>query len=71
MALTVDSILKLPTSKKALILVGILGVITALYFHSFFSPQQEELKVLKGDLNKLVKELNESKAKNYEQFLEI
>jgi len=62
MALTVDSILKLPTSKKALILVGILGVITALYFHSFFSPQQEELKVLKGDLNKLVKELNESKT---------
>jgi type IV pilus assembly protein PilO len=62
MALTIDSILKLPTPKKALILVGILGVITALYFHSFFSPQQEELKVLKGDLNKLVKELNESKA---------
>ena len=62
MALTIDSILKLPTPKKVLILVGILVVITALYFHSFFSPKQEELKVLKGDLNKLVKELNESKT---------
>jgi len=72
MALTVDSILKLPTSKKALILVGILGVITALYFHSFFSPQQEELKVLKGDLNKLVKELNESKTitRDHQKFKE-
>jgi type IV pilus assembly protein PilO len=72
MALTVDSILKLPTSKKALILVGILGVITALYFHSFFSPQQEELKVLKADLNKLVKELNESKTitRDHQKFKE-
>ena len=62
MALTVDSILKLPTPKKILILLGVLVVICALYFHSFFSPQQEELNGLKGDLNKLDKELNESKA---------
>jgi type IV pilus assembly protein PilO len=62
MALTVDSILKLSTPKKVLILLGVLVVISALYFHSFFSPQQEELNGLKGDLNKLEKELNESKA---------
>ncbi len=62
MALTVDSVLKLPKSKKILILIGMLGVVTALYFHSFFTPRQEELNVLKDDLNKLVKELNESKA---------
>jgi type IV pilus assembly protein PilO len=62
MALSIDSILKLSTSKKVLILVGILCVITGLYFYAFFNPRQEELKVLKDDLNKQIKELNESKA---------
>ena len=62
MALSIDSILKLSTSKKILILVGILCVITGLYFYAFFNPRQEELKVLKDDLNKQIRELNESKA---------
>jgi type IV pilus assembly protein PilO len=62
MALSIDSILKLSTSKKVLILVFILCVITGLYFYAFFNPRQEELKVLKDDLNKQIKELNESKA---------
>ena len=62
MALSIDSILKLSTSKKVLILVGILCVITGLYFYAFFNPRQEELKVLKDDLSKQIKELNESKA---------
>ncbi len=62
MALLMDSILKLSAPKKVLILVAILCVITGLYFYAFFNPRQEELKGLKDDLNKLVKELNESKA---------
>jgi len=62
MALTVDSILKLSTAKKVLILVGVLGLMTGLYLHSFWGPRQEELKGLKGDLDKLIRELNESKA---------
>ena len=62
MALSIDSILKLSTSKKVLILVFILCVITGLYFYAFFNPRQEELKVLKDDLNNQIKELNESKA---------
>jgi type IV pilus assembly protein PilO len=62
MALSIDSVLKLSTSKKVLILVGILCVITGLYFYAFFNPRQEELKVLKDDLSKQIKELNESKA---------
>jgi type IV pilus assembly protein PilO len=62
MALSMDSILKLSTPKKVLILIAILCAITGLYFYAFFNPRQEELKVLKDDLNKLVKELNESKA---------
>jgi type IV pilus assembly protein PilO len=37
-------------------------VITGLYFYAFFNPRQEELKVLKDDLNRQIKELNESKA---------
>lgn len=62
MALSINSILKLSTSKKILILIAMLSVITGLYFYSFFSPRQEELKVLRIELNKLVRELNESKA---------
>jgi type IV pilus assembly protein PilO len=72
MAFTMDSILKLTKPKKILTLVGILGAMTGLYFHSFFSPRQEELKILRGDLNKLVKELNESKAitRDHQKFKE-
>ncbi len=72
MALTMDSILKLSNSKKLLILVCILGAISGVYFQTFFSPRQEELKILDGDLNKLVKELNESKAvtRDYQKFKE-
>jgi type IV pilus assembly protein PilO len=62
MALTMDSIYKLPTSKKILILIIVLGLITGLYYYRFFMPQQDEMKVLKVELNKLVRELNESKA---------
>jgi len=72
MALTVDSILKLSTRKKTLILVGILGVMTGLYFHSFFGPRQQELSLLKGELDKLSRELNESKAitRDHQKFRE-
>jgi len=62
MALTVDSIKKLSTPKKVLILGGILCVFAGLYLYTFFLPAQEELNGLKGELNKSVKELNESKT---------
>ncbi len=62
MALSIDSILKLSAQKKVLILVAILCVIIGLYLYAFFLPQQESLKMAKGELNKLAKELNESKA---------
>jgi type IV pilus assembly protein PilO len=62
MALSVDSILKLSTPKKVLILVAILCVISGLYLYVFFTPRQDELKVAKGELSKLTKELNESRA---------
>jgi type IV pilus assembly protein PilO len=62
MALSVDSILKLSTPKKVIILVAILCVISGLYLYVFFTPRQDELKVAKGELSKLTKELNESRA---------
>ena len=57
-----DSVLKLSTPKKILILSAILCVIIGLYSYTFFIPRQDELKLLKSELSKLVKELNESKA---------
>jgi len=62
MALSMDSILKLPTPKKAIILVVILCVIAGLYLYLFFMPQREELNFAKGELGKLTKELSESRA---------
>jgi type IV pilus assembly protein PilO len=62
MALSMDSILKLPKSKKILLLVVLLGVIVGLYAYALFLPHQEDLKGHKARLDKLVKELNEIKA---------
>jgi len=62
MALTMDSILKLPTPKKVLILVVILCATAGLYLYFFFIPVQDELKVAKVELSKLEQELNNSRA---------
>ncbi len=70
MAITVNSILELPASKKILILIGILCVIAGLYFYLFFIPVQNDLKVLRSELDKLLKELNEGKmiTRDLEKF---
>ena len=57
-----ESIYKLPTPKKVLILAGIVCVIAGLYLYVFFLPWQDSMTVAKGELSKLTKELNESKA---------
>jgi len=62
MALSMDSVLKLSTSRKILILVVILCVITGVYFYSMFTPQKRELDAMKTELSKLVEELEKSKA---------
>jgi type IV pilus assembly protein PilO len=62
MALSIDSIIKLPTPKKVFILMGILCVITGIYFYTFFLPQRDELRLKKDELSKFIKELNESRA---------
>jgi len=70
MAVKMDAIYKLPTSKKVAILIVIVAVVIGLYAYAFFIPQQKELTALKGELNNLVRELNEGKAiaKDLENF---
>ena len=62
MALKIDSILKLPTPKKVLLLVVILCAIAGLYLWRFFLPSQEELSAAQREGSKLENELNNSKA---------
>ena len=62
MALSIESIFKLPTPKKVLILVGVLCVVAGLYLYVFFLPWQDSMSAAKGELSKLTKELNESRA---------
>ncbi len=62
MALTIDSISKLSNTKKILILAGILVVVGGLYVKTFILPEQEDLSDRQIQYDKLVKELNESRA---------
>jgi len=70
MAISMDSIYKLPKSKKVALLVVILGAVIGLSAYTVFIPQQNELKVKKSELNRLVRELEESKAivREFEKF---
>lgn len=72
MALSMESIYKLPTPKKALILAGILCLIAGLYVYLFFLPWQDSMNVAKAEMSKLTKELNESRAitRDLEKFKE-
>ena len=62
MAPTMDSILKLSTPKKVLILGITLCVIVGLYLWAFLIPLEEEIKAARAERSKVTKELNESKA---------
>ena len=70
MASKMDAIYKLSTSRKVTILVVLICLVIGLYAYAFFIPQQNELSRLKGELNNLMRELNESKAiaKDLEKF---
>jgi type IV pilus assembly protein PilO len=62
MAVSMDSIAKLSTSKKILILLACVVVISGLYGYLLYMPQQESLRVLRLELGKLNKELEEGEA---------
>src|SRR4030042_3938430 len=70
MAISMDSILKLSTTKKVLILAAVLSCMTGLYIYVLFTPRQDEVKVLRSELDKLEGELNESKmiVRDLEKF---
>ena len=62
MALRVDSILKLPRSKKIMLLVAVLLVLTGAYYYFLYAPEKRNLDVLEAKYNTLAKQLQESKA---------
>jgi type IV pilus assembly protein PilO len=62
MAVSMDSIVKLPTPKKVLILFVVVLVIVGLYGYLVFMPQQGNLKRLREELGKLNRELAEGEA---------
>jgi len=62
MAISMDSIAKLPTGKKALILLAAVVLILGLYGYLLYLPQQAKLAQLGLELGKLNKELQESTA---------
>lgn len=62
MALTMDSILKLPTPKKVLILVVILCAIVGLYLYFRIVPVQDGLNASQRELTKSEAELSTIKA---------
>ncbi len=62
MDITVESIKKLPVKQKAYILVGLLALISGLYWYLVYSPKTVELTGLVASLEKLQAELSESKA---------
>ncbi len=62
MAVSMDSITKLPTSKKILILLAFVVVISGLYVYLLHLPQQNKLNALRLELGTLNKELEESEA---------
>jgi type IV pilus assembly protein PilO len=61
MAISMDSIAKLPTGKKALILLAVVVLILGLYGYLLYLPQQAKLTHLRLELGKLNREMQESK----------
>jgi type IV pilus assembly protein PilO len=62
MALTVDSILKLPRSKKIILLIVVLLALTGVYYYFLYAPEKGNLDALEAKYNTLAKQLQESKA---------
>lgn len=62
MAVSMDSIAKLPASKKILILLGFVVLISGLYGYLLYLPQQAKLRSLRLELGKLNRELEEGEA---------
>ncbi len=62
MAISMDTIVKLPPAKKVLILLGLAFVVVVLYGYLAYLPQREEIRRLSSQRDELVRKLNESRA---------
>lgn len=60
--LNLDTIMKLPLSKRLLILAGVNLLIAALSYYMFIGPRYAEREDLRGRLQELEKKLAESRA---------
>jgi len=58
-AITVDTIVKLPTSRKILFFVLILAVILGLYFYLVYLPKSQELEKKTAEMGKLETQIRE------------
>jgi type IV pilus assembly protein PilO len=69
-ALTLSTFIKLPKSRKILILVIILAVIAGLYVYLFYLPASAEIEKKKVDMGKLETQLRELRtvAENMKRF---
>jgi type IV pilus assembly protein PilO len=61
-AITLNTLVKLPKSQKILILVCLLGVIAGLYIYSVYLPTKEELEKKRVEVNDLEKQVLELEA---------
>jgi type IV pilus assembly protein PilO len=70
MAITMDSIVRLPPGKKVAILVFVVVAIFGAYLYVAYVPQRKEINRLTHQRDQKLKELNESRAvtMNLEQF---
>lgn len=70
MAITVDTIVKLPTSRKILFFVLILAVILGLYFYLVYLPKSQELEKKTAEMGKLETQILELRtiAANMKRF---
>ncbi len=62
MAAALDTYLKWPTRRKAIVWLLFTAAVVLLYYFLLFQPRLEELRGLEADYDRLVKELRENQA---------
>lgn len=72
MAITFDTIVKLPTSRKVLILIVLIGVMTGLYLYLIYWPNLDLLRQKKAEIGGLERQVRELRtvAANMKRFQE-
>ena len=72
MAISKQDLIKLPVWQKGLILAGFVLVLGAIWYFSFYTPNQEEIATLQGQMKKLKNDIAEQrKAKETKLALAV